>query len=108
MTGFLTAKSPLVLVFVDLFNPLHRVDFRNWLVRAQANDSWKAQSVAAFMAIGAHDIVESYFKNDGRFNNAAKALVFYGVFQKVLGHVRDFDVGESGIGFADIQELFAT
>src|SRR2546423_9382799 len=50
------------------------------------------------------NIVESDFENDVRFDAALVAEVFDGMGQEIVGELADLDVGQAGIGFADVDE----
>src|SRR5437763_16295668 len=50
------------------------------------------------------NIVESDFENDVRFDAALVAEVFDRVGQEIVGELADLDVGQAGIGFADVDE----
>src|SRR5689334_2269637 len=51
------------------------------------------------------DAVECDFKNYRRFDEAKPAEILDGMLFEELGHLLNLDVGESGVCFADVQQL---
>ena len=88
---------------VDLVDALESVDLSWSLVGTKSQDSRKSQREATLVPIRFHHCVESDFQNDFRFHGSAESLVIYRVFEEPLGHLRDFRVGESRVGLANIQ-----
>ena len=67
----------------------------------------KAQRKAAVVPVGPHDGVERDFQHDLRFHLAHESMIHQGVCGEPRGEFRDFLVGQSRVGFADIEQLFA-
>src|SRR5262249_15014675 len=64
-----------VLTQVNLLHSLHRICLVWRFVGTQTNYTWEAECEAAFMAIGAHDVVEGYFEDDHRLDQAPVAEI---------------------------------
>src|SRR5438067_3093298 len=94
-----------VLAQVNFFHALHSIGLVGWFVWPQADYAGEAQGEAALVAVGAHDVVEGYFEDDFCFYKAGVAEVSQRVLLEPLGHLRDLDIGDSGVGFADVHQV---
>src|SRR5690349_13388599 len=90
---------------VNLFYGFQRVDFGDGLVAPDADDTRKAESIAAGMAVTLLDSIEGHFKHDRRFNKAETAVILKRVLFEEFGHFGNFQIGQTGISFTDIQQL---
>ena len=88
----------------DVPDTRERIDLGDRLVRPQTNNSGEAQGETAVVAFRALNIVEGYFKDDGRLHVALIAAIFCGVLQKVLGKLANLDVAQARVGFANIDQ----
>ena len=57
------------------------------------------------VAGAAHDVVEGDFEDDEGLDGAEVALVFEGVGFEECGKVGDLGVGDTGVGFAYVEEF---
>jgi hypothetical protein len=62
-----------------------RVDLGDGFVWPQAHNAREAEREAAFVAIGALNVVEGDFEHDGGLDVALEAAIFGGVIKEILG-----------------------
>ena len=98
-------NGAVYLTEVDLFDALDGIDLFQRLVGADAEDAGEAEGEAAGVAGAAHDVVEGDFEDDEGLDGAEVAAVFEGVELEELGEFGDLDVGDAGVGFADVEEF---
>ena len=96
-----------MLAAIDGFYVLYRVDLSNRLVGTQANDPGEAQGIAAVVTVGAHHSIKSDFQHNLGLHVAHVAVIDQSVREEPLRHFVDLDVRQSGISFADVDQLLA-
>ena len=74
-----------MLLFEDFADTLKRINLRDRLVRAQAQDAWESQGVSALVAVRLHHIVEGDLEHDFWIDGAIKAMIFASMRFEPLG-----------------------
>ena len=88
----------------NLCHAIEGVNFLHWLVGTEAEDTGKAERIAAVVAIALHDVVEGNFDDDLWFDGEVAAVGFHGMLEKPVGHGEDFLIGKPAVGFADVAQ----
>src|SRR5256885_10103923 len=91
----------------ELAHRFERVNLVRLLIGSQPHNARKPQSIAAFVTLGWLNTVKSYFQNYAWFDHAHAAVseLLKGVRAKPFGHLRDFRIGQTRIGLADVEQL---
>jgi len=83
------------------------INLINIFVGPQANNSRKPQRIAALVPLGWLNPVKSYFDYNARLNNSHPTMgkFLQRVRAKPFSHLGNFGIGQSGIGFPDIEQF---
>src|SRR5205823_5295168 len=95
------------LTFSQPLDRRQRIDLIYRFIRSKTYDPRKAQRISALMAGGWLDAVESYLDHDPGLDDPHPAMSEFPdcVGPKPLGHLGDFSVRQSRIGFTDVEQF---
>jgi hypothetical protein len=85
----------VLLLLVNFSRSLNRVRILGRFVGSYSYDSREAKGVAAFVAVGAHHVVECHFQDYLWLDYKPESLIFNRVLEKPFGHLGDLGVGQA-------------